>query len=74
VGIALARWPTLARTVPAYASVTSSTDITVIEIKSEALSSPPSCAAITLTARFSKLVDRLSMANTRLSQLLADKN
>lgn len=57
------------------ASVTSSTDITVIEIKSEALAkSSELCRHHFNGAFLEMLVDRLSMANTRLSQLLADKN
>jgi serine/threonine protein kinase len=57
------------------ASVTSSTDITVIEIKSEALAKASELCRHHFNGAFLEmLVDRLSMANTRLSQLLADKN
>jgi CRP-like cAMP-binding protein len=57
------------------ASVTSSTDITVIEIKSEALAQASELCRHHFNGAFLEmLVDRLSMANTRLSQLLADKN
>jgi CRP-like cAMP-binding protein len=57
------------------ASITSSTPISVIEIKSEALAqSSESCRHQFNGAFLELLVDRLSLANTRLSQLLADKN
>ena len=57
------------------ASVTSSTDITVIEIKSQALARASELCRHHFNGAFLEmLVDRLSMANTRLSQLLADKN
>ncbi|MEO7726434.1 MAG: cyclic nucleotide-binding domain-containing protein, partial [Burkholderiales bacterium] len=57
------------------ASVTSATDITVIEIKSEALAQSSELCRHNFNGAFLEiLVDRLSMANTRLSQLLADKN
>ena len=57
------------------ASVTSSTDITVIEIKAEALAQASELCRHNFNGAFLEiLVDRLSMANTRLSQLLADKN
>ena len=57
------------------ASVTSATDITVIEIKAEALSQASELCRHNFNGAFLEiLVDRLSMANTRLSQLLADKN
>ncbi len=57
------------------ASVTSSTDVTVIEIKSEALAQASEIVRHHFNGAFLEiLVDRLSMANTRLSQLLADKN
>jgi serine/threonine protein kinase len=57
------------------ASVTSSTDITVIEIKSESLTQASEMCRHNFNGAFLEiLVDRLSMANTRLSQLLADKN
>jgi serine/threonine protein kinase len=57
------------------ASVTGSTDITVIEIKSEALAQASELCRHHFNGAFLEiLVDRLSMANTRLSQLLADKN
>jgi serine/threonine protein kinase len=57
------------------ASITSSTDVTVIEIKSEALAQASEIVRHHFNGAFLEiLVDRLSMANTRLSQLLADKN
>jgi serine/threonine protein kinase len=57
------------------ASVTSSTDITAIEIKAEALTQASELCRHNFNGAFLEiLVDRLSMANTRLSQLLADKN
>ena len=57
------------------ASVHASTDITVIEIKSEALAQASELCGHNFNGAFLEiLVDRLSMANTRLSQLLADKN
>ena len=57
------------------ASVTASTDITVIEIKSESLAQASELCRHNFNGTFLEiLVDRLSMANTRLSQLLADKN
>jgi len=57
------------------ASVTSSTDVTLIEIKSEALAEATEIVRHHFNGAFLEiLVDRLSMANTRLSQLLADKN
>jgi len=57
------------------ASVVSSTDVTVIEIKSEALGQASELVRHHFNGAFLEiLVDRLSMANTRLSQLLADKN
>lgn len=57
------------------ASVTASTDITVIEIKSESLAQATEICRHNFNGAFLEiLVDRLSMANTRLSQLLADKN
>jgi serine/threonine protein kinase len=57
------------------ASVTSSTDITVIEIKAEALAQASELCRHHFNGAFLEiLVDRLSMANTRLSQLLADRN
>ena len=57
------------------ASVHSSTDITLIEIKSEALTQASELCRHNFNGAFLEiLVDRLSMANTRLSQLLADKN
>ncbi len=57
------------------ASVTSSTDITVIEIASDALAQASELCRHHFNGAFLEiLVDRLSMANTRLSQLLADKN
>jgi serine/threonine protein kinase len=57
------------------ASVTSATDITVIEIKAEALAQASELCRHNFNGAFLEiLVDRLSMANTRLSQLLADKN
>jgi len=57
------------------ASVTSSTDIIVIEITSDALAQASELCRHHFNGAFLEiLVDRLSMANTRLSQLLADKN
>jgi serine/threonine protein kinase len=57
------------------ASVVSSTDVTVIEIKSDALAQASELVRHHFNGAFLEiLVDRLSMANTRLSQLLADKN
>jgi serine/threonine protein kinase len=57
------------------ASVTASTDITAIEIKSEALAKSSELCRHNFNGAFLEiLVDRLSLANTRLSQLLADKN
>jgi eukaryotic-like serine/threonine-protein kinase len=57
------------------ASVTSSTDITVIEIKAESLAQASELCRHHFNGAFLEiLVDRLSMANTRLSQLLAANN
>jgi serine/threonine protein kinase len=57
------------------ASVISSTDVTLIEIRSEALAQASEIVRHHFNGAFLEiLVDRLSMANTRLSQLLADKN
>jgi eukaryotic-like serine/threonine-protein kinase len=57
------------------ASVVSSTDVTVIEIKSEALAQASDLVRHNFNGAFLEiLVDRLSMANTRLSQLLTAKN
>ena len=57
------------------ASVIASTDITLIEIKSEALVQASVLVRHHFNGAFLEvLVDRLSMANTRLSQLLTDKN
>jgi eukaryotic-like serine/threonine-protein kinase len=57
------------------ASVGAATDITVIEIKSEALAQASELCRHHFNGAFLEiLVDRLSLANTRLSQLLADKN
>ncbi len=57
------------------ASITASTDITVIEIKSDSLAQASEICRHNFNGAFLEiLVDRLSMANTRLSQLLADKN
>jgi len=57
------------------ASVTSTTDITVIEIKSDSLAQASEVCRHNFNGSFLEiLVDRLSMANTRLSQMLADKN
>ena len=57
------------------ASVTSATDITVIEIKPASLAQASDLCRHNFNGAFLEmLVDRLSMANTRLSQLLADKN
>jgi serine/threonine protein kinase len=57
------------------ASVTSSTDITAIEIKSDSLAQASELCRHHFNGAFLEiLVDRLSMANTRLSQLLAANN
>lgn len=57
------------------ASVTASTDITVIEIKSESLAQASELCRHHFNGAFLELlVDRLSMANTRLSQMLAANN
>ncbi len=57
------------------ASVTSASDITVIEIKSDALAQASELCRHHFNGAFLEiLVDRLSLANTRLSQLLADRN
>jgi len=57
------------------ASVAASSDITVIEIQSEALAqASESCRHHFNGAFLEILVDRLSAANTRLSRLLADRN
>ncbi len=57
------------------ASVTAATDITAIEIRPESLSQASELCRHNFNGAFLEmLVDRLSMANTRLSQLLADKN
>ena len=57
------------------ASVTAASNITVIEIKPESLAQASELCRHNFNAAFLEmLVDRLSMANTRLSQLLADKN
>ena len=57
------------------ASVTAATDITVIEIKPASLAQASDLCRHNFNGAFLEmLVDRLSMANTRLSQLLADKN
>ncbi len=57
------------------ASVSAASDITVIEIKSEALAQASELCRHHFNGAFLEiLVDRLSLANTRLSQLLADKN
>ena len=57
------------------ASVTAATDITAIEIKSESLAKSSELCRHNFNGAFLEiLVDRLSLANTRLSQLLADKN
>ena len=57
------------------ASVISATDITVIEIKQEALTQASELCRHNFNGAFLEiLIDRLSMVNTRLSQLLADKN
>ena len=57
------------------ASVTSSTDITVIEIRAESLEKASDLCRHQFNGAFLEmLVDRLSMANTRLSQLLAANN
>ena len=57
------------------ASVTAATHITVIEIRPEALAQASDlCRHYFNGAFLEMLVDRLSLANTRLSQLLADKN
>ena len=57
------------------ASVTAAANITVIEIKPESLAQASELCRHNFNGAFLEmLVDRLSMANTRLSQLLADKN
>ena len=57
------------------ASVISSTDITVIEIRAESLEKASDLCRHHFNGAFLEmLVDRLSMANTRLSQLLAANN
>jgi CRP-like cAMP-binding protein len=57
------------------ASITSSTATTVIEIKSESLAQASELCRHHFNGAFLEiLVDRLSMANTRLSQLLAVNN
>jgi len=57
------------------ASVSASTDITVIEIKAESLGHASETCRHHFNGAFLEiLVDRLSMANTRLSKLLADRN
>ena len=57
------------------ASVTSSTDITVIEIKAESLIQASELCRYHFNGAFLEiLIDRLTMANTRLSQLLAANN
>ena len=57
------------------ASITCSTNVTVIEIRPEALAQASDLCRHNFNGAFLEmLVDRLSMANTRLSQLLADKN
>ena len=57
------------------ASVTAASNITVIEIKPESLAQASELCRHNFNGAFLEmLVDRLSMANTRLSQLLADKN
>ncbi len=57
------------------ASVIATTEITVIEIKAEALTQASEICRHHFNGAFLEiLVDRLSMANTRLSQLLADRN
>jgi len=57
------------------ASVTSSTDVTAIEIKAESLAHASELCRHHFNGAFLEiLVDRLSMANTRLSQMLAANN
>ena len=57
------------------ASVKSATNSTVIEIKAEALAQASELCRHHFNGAFLEiLVDRLSMANSRLSQLLTDKN
>jgi len=57
------------------ASISAATDITVIEIKAESLNHASETCRHHFNGAFLEiLVDRLSMANTRLSQLLADRN
>lgn len=57
------------------ASVTSISDITVIEIRAETLTKASELCRHHFHGAFLELlVDRLSMANLRLSQLLADRN
>lgn len=57
------------------ASITAASNITVIEIKSDALAQASELVRHNFNGAFLEiLVDRLSIANTRLSQMLADKN
>jgi len=57
------------------ATVSAATDITIIEIQAESLAhASENCRHHFNGAFLEILVDRLSMANTRLSQLLADRN
>ncbi len=57
------------------ASVTSTSDVAMIEIKSEALAQASELCRHHFNGAFLEiLVDRLSLANTRLSQLLTDRN
>jgi CRP-like cAMP-binding protein len=57
------------------ASVVSISDITVIEIRAETLTKASELCRHHFHGAFLELlVDRLSMANLRLSQLLADRN
>jgi len=57
------------------ASVVSISDVTVIEVRAESLSQASELCRHHFHGAFLELlVDRLEMANTRLSQLLADRN
>ena len=63
-----------AQTFVRTASVTTISDVTVIEIRSDRLQQASAqCRHQFNNAFLSMLVDRLSLANTRLSQLLADR-
>jgi CRP-like cAMP-binding protein len=56
------------------ASVTTTSEVMVIEIKSDKLEQAPEQIRHQFNSAFlSMLVDRLSLANTRLSQLLGER-